>query len=160
LRQAVSSVDGNVAVAEFQPMREVVAKATRQPLLRTVMLGSFAVLALLLAALGVYGVVSQAVAQRTREIGIRMALGAGQRDVLKLVVRHGMLLTLLGVAAGLAGAFALTRWMTTLLFGVSPTDPLTFAVIALLLALVALLACWIPARRATRIDPLVALRHD
>ena len=124
------------------------------------MLGSFAVLALLLAALGVYGVVSQAVAQRTREIGIRMALGAGQRDVLKLVVRHGMLLTLLGVTAGLAGDFALTRWMTTLLFGVSPTDPLTFAVIALLLALVALLACWIPARRATRIDPLVALRHD
>jgi len=128
--------------------------------LRTFMLGSFAVMALLLAALGVYGVVSQAVAQRTHEIGIRMALGAGQRDVLKLVVGHGMLLTLLGVAAGLAGAFALTRWMTTLLFGVSPTDPLTFAVIALLLALVALLACWIPARRATRIDPLVALRHD
>src|SRR5262249_10580397 len=151
---------GNVAVAEFQPMREVVAKATRQPLLRTVMLGSFAVLALLLAALGVYGVVSQAVAQRTREIGIRMALGAGQRDVLKLVVRHGMLLTLLGALLGSTASFALTRLMKTLLFGVSPTDPLTFIMIVLLLTTVALLACYLPARRATKVDPLTALRHE
>jgi putative ABC transport system permease protein len=120
----------------------------------------FGLLALSLAAVGIYGVLSYAVTERTREIGIRMALGAGQRDVLKLVVRHGMLLTLLGEAVGLAVAFALTRLMTTLLFSVSPTDPLTFAVIALLLALVALLACWIPARRATKVDPMIALKYE
>jgi putative ABC transport system permease protein len=160
LRQAVSSVDGNVAVAEFQPMREVVAKVTRQPLLRTVLAGSFAVLALLLAALGVYGVVSQSVVQRTREIGIRMALGARPRDVLTMVVRQGMTGALTGVAGGLVASFALARLSSSLLYGVSATDPATFVMIPVLLTGVAILATFIPARKAMKVDPIAALRDE
>jgi putative ABC transport system permease protein len=160
LRQAVSSVDGNVAVAEFQPMREVVAKVTRQPLLRTVLAGSFAVLALLLAALGVYGVVSQSVVKRTREIGIRMALGARPRDVLTMVVRQGMTGALTGVAGGLVASFALARLSSSLLYGVSATDPATFVMIPVLLTGVAILATFIPARKAMMVDPIAALRDE
>ena len=125
-----------------------------------VLLSAFSGIALVLAAIGIYGVISYGVAQRTREMGIRMALGAQSRDVLSLVVRQAMILTLGGVVIGLLASFALTRLMKNLLFSVSVTDPLTFAVIALLLILIALFACLIPARRATKVDPLVALREE
>jgi len=159
-RGAIRAVDPEQPIDRVMTMEQVVADKVAQPRLTMLLLGAFAVLALVLAAVGVYGVLSYSVTQRTREIGIRMAIGAGQRDVLKLVVRHGMLLTLLGALLGLTASFALTRLMRTLLFGVSANDPLTFIAVALLLSLVALLAALVPARRATKVDPLTALRHD
>jgi ABC-type antimicrobial peptide transport system permease subunit len=120
----------------------------------------FGLTALLLAGIGLYGVMSQAVSRRTREIGIRMALGAGRSDVLRLMLKQGLLLTGLGLVLGLLAALLLTRLIQTLLYGVGTTDPLTFVAVALLLAGVALLACWIPARRAAKVDPMVALRYE
>ena len=124
------------------------------------LLGIFAALAFVLASVGIYGVVAYSVTQRKREIGIRMALGAKQSDVLRLILAEGFWLVMLGVVGGLGGAFAATRVLTTLLFEVKPTDPMTFIVLSLLLATTALLASYIPARRATRIDPLIVLRYE
>jgi len=118
------------------------------------------ILGLLLAVMGVYGVASYAANQRTREIGIRMALGAGRSDILRLISRQGLRLVIVGIAVGVTAAGALTRAMVKLLIGISATDPLTYAAVAILLSGVTLLACWIPARRALRVDPLVALRHE
>ncbi len=160
LRSQVMSVDKDQPVAEIATGEQLMSEAVAQPQLRTLLLGLFAGLALVLASLGIYGVMSNTVAQRTHEIGVRMALGAGQRSVLGLVLGNGMRLTLLGIALGTLGAFALTRLMKGFLFHVTPTDPATFVSVAVFLFLVALLASYIPARRATRVDPVVALRYE
>jgi predicted permease len=160
VRNEVLALDKNQPVYSIRTLDTVLSQSVAVPRFRTWLLGVFAGLALMLAAVGIYGVISYAVSQRTQEIGIRMALGAQAADVLKLIVKGGMMLALIGVTLGLAGAFALTRLMTTLLFGVRPTDTMTFAVVSVGLIVVALLACFIPARRATKVDPLVALRYE
>jgi putative ABC transport system permease protein len=160
LRQALREVEPNQAVTDMQSLTQVLAESFAPQRFRTTLLSLFALVAVLLAGLGIYGVMNYSVTQRTREIGIRVALGAETRDVLRLVLRQGLTLALLGVALGVAASLALTRLMKTLLFGVSTTDPLTFAGVVLLLTCIALLACWIPARRATRVDPMIALRCE
>jgi predicted permease len=160
IRQAVREVDTNLPISEVKTQAEQVEQSLRMERLFVRLLSFFGLLALLLAAIGLYGVMAYSVAQRTQEIGIRMALGAETKDVLKMVIKQGMILALVGVALGIGSAVGLTRLMKSLLFGVSATDPVTFAEIALLLIVVALLACFIPARRATKVDPMVALRHE
>jgi putative ABC transport system permease protein len=160
LRGDVRELDSTLAVYHVRTMREVIADAMQGTTLQTFLLGSFAGLALILAAVGLYGVMAYLVTQRTHEIGIRMALGAQQADVLALVLRQGMKLTAIGIAIGIVAALALMRLLAALLFGVGAHDPLTFLIVPLLLALVAFAACYIPARRAAGVDPLVALRYE
>ena len=156
----VKSLNRNLPAPKIQTMNERLSDIVAQPRFQTLLLSLFGLLTLVLVSAGIYGVVSYSVAQRTQEIGVRMALGAQGRDVLKLVVGQGMKLALIGMGVGLIGAFILTRLMEHLLFGVSATDPLTFALVASFLAAVALLACYIPARRAMKVDPMVALRCE
>ena len=160
VRNEVQALDPNQPIAAVKKMSDWVDASVAAPRSSTTLLTLFAVLAMILAATGIYGVMSYSVARRTHEIGVRMALGARRFDVMKLVVRQGMILTLIGVVLGLGGAFALTRVMSTLLFGVTAKDPITFAAVAALLIAVAFIACFVPARRATKVDPLVALRYE
>jgi putative ABC transport system permease protein len=160
VRSAVQAVDPALPVYEVMPMGERLANSVAARRFNLLLLGIFALLALLLAAVGVYGVISYLVTQRTHEVGIRMALGARGSDVLRLFMRQGMSLAVTGLAIGLLGAFSLTRVMTSLLFSISATDPITFAAVTLLLTLVAVAACFLPARRATKVDPMAALRCE
>ncbi len=157
---AIQKIDPDEPLYNVRTMQEVVARSVSERRFRLVLLGSFALLALFLTAIGIFGVISFAVSQRTHEMGLRMALGARRQDVLKLVVGRGVALALVGVGLGTAGALGLTRLLSGLLYGVKPADPLTFAAVALLLILVATLASYLPARRATKVDPMVALRYE
>jgi len=156
----IHTIDPQQPIGEITTMRRLLAKSIARSRFNTVLLTFFAFVALALAAVGTYGVMSYAVTQRTHEFGVRMALGARALDVLKLVLRRGMALTIAGVVIGLAAAFALTRLLASLLFEVKPTDAFTFAAVSLTLIAIALLASFIPAMRATKVDPLVALRYE
>jgi predicted permease len=160
IRAAVRGLDPLLPVYGLQTMSDVVADSLVRPRFLSLLLASFSAIALLLAAVGIYGVMAYSVSQRTQEIGVRMALGAKTSDVLKMVLGQGTKLVALGIGIGLLGAFALTRLMATLLFEVSATDPVTFVAVVALLVVVALLACFIPARRATKVDPIIALRYE
>ena len=160
IREAIQSIDKDLPVFGVNTMERRLSQSILPQRLNMWLISIFAATALLLAAIGLYGVMSYSVAESTREIGIRMALGARPADVLKLIVSQGMKVLLIGLVIGLGAAFVLTRLMGSLLFGVTATDALTFVSVSLLLAVVALLACLIPARRAARVDPMVALRYE
>jgi putative ABC transport system permease protein len=160
VEQVVHGLDPELPVARPRPLEDVVARSVSRPRFYMLLLGAFAATALFLAALGIFGVMSYAVVQRSREIGIRLALGAEPADVMKMVLGQALPLVAIGVGAGLTGAVALSRALSSLLFNLSPTDPGTLGGVAVLLAAVALLASYLPARRATRVDPLVALRSE
>jgi putative ABC transport system permease protein len=156
----IRRLEPNVIVSEASTMDEAISDSVAQPRFRTTLIGAFALLALLLAAVGIYGVIAYSVSQRTQEIGVRMALGARRADVLAMILGEGAILAAIGIAIGLAGALALTRLLAGLLFTVKPTDPVTFVAVSLLLAVVSVAAGFLPAQRATRIDPLTALRWE
>ncbi len=160
IRQIVHSIDSNQPIGDVRTMESAAAESVAPQRLTMLVSILFAALALVLAMVGLYGVISYTVAQRTHEFGVRVALGAERRDILKLVVGQGSKMILVGVGTGILGALALTRFVSSLLYGVKPTDPLTFLGVTLLLIAVALLASYIPAHRATKVDPLVALRYE
>jgi putative ABC transport system permease protein len=160
LRRELLSLDPTLPLYDIATMDQFLDDQMTEERFSTLLLGIFALLAIVLASVGIYGVMSYSVAERTHEFGIRLALGAGQRDVLKLVIGQGMIVVLIGISIGLGAALALTRLIATMLYSVSATDPMTFAIVSLLLATVALVACYVPARRATKVDPLVALRYE
>jgi putative ABC transport system permease protein len=159
-RHAAESVDPDLPVFDVATMEQLVYRSASAPRFNTILLGIFASLALTLAAIGIYGVISYSVTQRTHEIGVRMALGARARDVVRQIIGQGMRRTLAGIVLGLAGALVLTRFLSSLLYGVRPADPITFLAGSLLLLAVATLACYVPARRAATVDPMIALRHE
>jgi ABC-type antimicrobial peptide transport system permease subunit len=160
VRRGVEEIDSREVIYGVQTLDQVIAGSFAPRRVSMILLGVFAGLALVLACVGIYGVISHVVGQRTHEIGVRMALGAQRRDVMRLVLGEGARMALVGVVAGLAAAFGLTRLMANQLFGVTAHDPLTYAAVAILLMLVALLACYLPARRAVRLDPVAALRCE
>ena len=160
VQRELKNAESEILIEDVVTMNRRLDLSVAPQRMNVVLLATFAFIALVIAAVGIYGIMAHSVAQRTQEIGLRMALGAQVRDVLKMVLRSGMMLALIGIASGLAGAFFLTRLMRTLLFGVTPTDALTFASVAVILFVVALLACYIPARRAAKLDPLIALRYE
>ncbi len=160
IREVVRAIDPNIPLYSVSTMEQVAANSMAAERFRAMLLGSLAALSLLLASVGLYGVISYAVSRRTHEIGVRVALGATRAKILGMVVGQGMFITSMGIVLGLLGAFGLTRLLQRFLFGISPTDPATFAGVSLILLFVALLACWIPARRATKVDPMVALRYE
>jgi putative ABC transport system permease protein len=160
IRSAVNDLDSGVPIFQLQTMGDAVGDSLVRPRFLSMLLGAFSAIALSLAAIGIYGVMAYSVTQRTQEIGVRVALGATTRNVLSMVVGEGLKMTVVGLAAGLTGAFWLTRWMASLLFEVSATDPLTFVMVGIGLTAVGLLACFVPARRAARVDPMVALRYE
>jgi putative ABC transport system permease protein len=160
VRRAIQSHDPAAVISQVTTMEEALAESVAGPRFRMLLIGGFAAVALMLAATGIYGVMAYSVAQRTHEMGLRFALGAARGDVLRMVLGQAARLAIAGIVIGLAGALLLTRWMSTLLFGVEPTDPATFAAVAAGLAAIALTASALPARRAMRIDPIVALRQE
>jgi putative ABC transport system permease protein len=160
IREAVHSIDKDLPVTDVESFPDALGASIAQERFRTFLLSCFSGIALVLAAVGIFGVISYSASQRTHEIGIRMALGAQQRDVLRLILGQGAKLALLGLGVGAVAALLLTRLMAGLLYGVSATDPLTFGAVATILLGVAVTACYIPARRAMRVDPMVALRHE
>jgi putative ABC transport system permease protein len=159
LRDAVNEFDKDVPVYRVRPLTDYVSQSVAQPRLNALLVSLFALIALLLAAAGIFGVMSYSVTQRTQEIGIRFALGAQRGDVMRLIVSQGMRLVLIGVALGFVGIFALTRLLQSLLFGIGATDLTTMLGVTIVLGLIALVACWLPAMRAARVDPIMALRE-
>jgi putative ABC transport system permease protein len=160
LRAAVWTIDSQLAVAEVQTMDQLISESTTPRRFNLFLLAGFALLALILSAIGIYGVIAYSVVRRVHEIGIRMALGAQHRDVIRLVVGQGLFLLAIGIVVGILGALALTRSLASFLYGIRPADPLTFVCVVVILAAVALLASYIPARRATKVDPMIALRYE